>query len=257
MISKFSCLSFLCGALSLIAIGQQKVFDASNGHAHNDYVHPVPFYTAYKAGFGSIEADIFPVNGILYVAHSRNEIKPALTLKSLYLEPLLKELAANRSRHIKLLVDIKEDHELSLELLMQDIEPLIQYLSTPKENKQLVILISGKRPLPSEYKNYPGYIFFDDDLQLTHTVSEWERVGLVSQPFTNYSAWKGENTIEPADKKRLQHTIDSVHFAGKAIRFWAAPDNEASWKLQMQLGVDLVGTDKIGELAAFMRRKSK
>jgi hypothetical protein len=257
MINKFSCLFFLCCVFSLITIGQQKTFNTSNAHAHNDYVQAVPFYTAYNAGFGSIEADIFPVSGVLCVAHSKNEIQQQLTLKSLYLEPLLKELAANKSRRIKLLVDIKEDHELSLKLLLQEIKPLVQYLSTPRENKQLVILISGKRPLPSEYKNYPGYLFFDDDLKLNHTAAEWERVGQVSLPFTKYSAWKGENTIEPADKKNLQHTIDSVHLAGKTIRFWAAPDTEASWKLQMQLGTDLIGTDKIDELAGFLRRRSK
>jgi alkaline phosphatase len=178
-------------------------------------------------------------------------------LKSLYLEPLLHELKKNKSRRIKLLVDIKEYPELSLKLLLQEIEPLIQYLSTPNENKQLVILISGKRPVPAEYKNYPGYLFFDDDLKLIHTVAEWERVGQVSLPFTKYSAWKGENTIEAEDRKGLQHTIDSVHHAGKTIRFWAAPDNEASWLLQMQIGVDLIGTDNIDELAGFLRKRSK
>ncbi|MEP7374063.1 MAG: alkaline phosphatase [Chitinophagaceae bacterium] len=247
-------MTFLCGSFSLTTVAQPKIFTSANAHAHNDYLHTVPFYTAYNTGFGSIEADIFPVNGILCVAHNKKEIQPQLTLKSLYLEPLIKELKANKSRRIKLLVDIKEDHELSLKLLLQEIEPLIQYLSTPQNNKQLAILISGERPLPAEYKNYPDYIFFDDDLKLTHSASEWERVGQVSLQFTRYSSWKGENFIDTIDKKRLQHVIDSVHRARKTIRFWAAPDNEASWILQTQLGVDLIGTDKIDELASFLKK---
>lgn len=246
-----------CCAFSLISSGQQKLFDVSNAHAHNDYLQPGPFYMAYNAGFGSVEADIFPVNGILCVAHSKKEIRPQVTLQGLYLAPLLKELTTNSSRRIKLLIDIKEDHELSLKLLLQEIVPLIQYLSTPGESKQLVILISGERPLPSEYKNYPDYLFFDDDLVSSHTVAEWERVGQVSLSFTKFSPWKGENTIDDADKRKLQSTIDSVHHAGKTIRFWAAPDTEASWKLQTQLGVDLIGTDKINELADFIHSQSK
>ena len=234
---------------------QTKKYSVANAHSHNDYLNDEPFQRAFKDGYGSIEADIFPVKGILCVAHSKNEINPQLTLKNLYLEPLLKELKADKSRRIKLLVDIKEDYELSLQLLLQEVEPLIQNLSTPHVNKQLDILISGKRPAPEEYKKYPGYIFFDDDLKLTHTVSEWERVGEVSLPFTKYSVWKGENLIGPEDKKNLQHIIDSVHLAGKIIRFWAAPDTEASWTLQMQLGVDLIGTDKIEELAGFLRKR--
>ena len=50
------------------------------------------------------------------------------------------------------------------------------------------------------------------------------------------------------------HVVDSVHNAGKPIRFWAAPDNEQSWNLQMHLGVDLIGTDKIKELAEELRK---
>ncbi len=257
MIKKFPFLYFFCCVLTLIGYGQQKTFNVSNAHAHNDYLQETPFYMAYQAGFGSVEADIFPVNGMLCVAHSKKEIQPGVTLKRLYLDPLLKEFTTDKSRHLKLLVDIKEDHELTLKLLLQEIEPLIQYLSTTKENKQLVLLISGKRPLPSAYKNYPHYIFFDDDLKLTHTAAEWERVGQVSLPFTKYSAWKGENIIDPGDRKKLQNTIDSVHHSGKTIRFWAAPDNQTSWELQMQLGVDLIGTDKIDQLAAYLRRSSK
>jgi alkaline phosphatase len=236
---------------------QEKNYTVSNAHAHNDYLHPVPFYTAFNAGFGSIEADVYPVNGILLVAHNKKDIHPQRTLKSLYIEPLLNELAKN-SRHVKLLIDIKENYELSLQILLKEIEPLKKYLVTSKDaDKPLTILISGERPPPAEYKNYPSYIFFDDDLKLHHNEEEWKRVGQVSLSFERYTSWKGENEIDKKDKKLLQHIVDTVHHAGKTIRFWAAPDNEASWKLQMKLGVDLIGTDQIDKLATFFRNSKK
>ena len=238
-------------------IAQPKSYTTANAHSHNDYLNGNPFYSAYKNGFGSIEVDIFPVEGILCVAHSKREIQLPRTLKSLYVDPLLKELETNKSVKLKLLVDIKENYKLSLELLIKELEPLIQYLSTPKESKSLTILISGSRPPPAEYKNYPAYIFFDDDLKLQHSTAEWERVGQVSLSFSKFTTWKGENAMAKKDKKLLKHIIDSVHRAGKTIRFWAAPDNETSWKLQMKLGVDLIGTDKIEELADFLRRKTR
>ncbi|MGZ8552884.1 MAG: phosphatidylinositol-specific phospholipase C/glycerophosphodiester phosphodiesterase family protein [Chitinophagaceae bacterium] len=243
--------------INSFGIAQTKTFTAANAHSHNDYLNAQPFSKAYKNDFGSIEVDIFPVNGTLCVAHHKNEIQPQRTFKRLYLEPLLDELNSNNNRPVKLLIDIKENYELSLELLIRETEPLKQYLSTKNENKPVTILISGERPAPPEYKNYPGYIFFDDDLKLQHDVSEWERVGQVSLPFTKFSEWKGEGAIDGKGKKLLKHVIDSVHKAGKTIRFWAAPDNEASWILQMKLGVDLIGTDKIDELAAFLRRRSR
>jgi alkaline phosphatase len=252
---KFFCLVFISIVFLLTATAQQKKYTVYNAHAHNDYIHAVPFYTAYNAGFGSIEVDIFPVNGILCVAHYKSDIQPGRTLKSLYLDPLLKELAINNSRPLKLLVDLKENYAVSLPLLIQELEPLRPYLFTLEESKPLIILISGNRPPPAEYKNYPSYIFFDDDRKLYHTKAELERVGQVSLPFVKFSSWKGDGSLERKSKKLLKHTIDSVHRAGKTIRFWAAPDNEASWLMQMKLRVDLIGTDKIDELAKFLRRR--
>lgn len=255
--NKLFCFVFACFFFSLTAKAQQKEFTLSNAHAHNDYIHPVPFYTAYKAGFGSIEVDIFSVNGILCVAHSQSEIQTQRTLKSLYLDVLLNELRADSSLRLKLLVDIKENYEVSLHLLIKEIEPLKQYLSAHGKRGSLTILISGSRPPPSEYKNYPEYIFFDDNLTLQHTAEEWKRVGQVSLSFQKFSAWKGKGLLQQEDKNRLKYTIDSVHQAGKTIRFWAAPDNEASWLMQIECGVDLIGTDNIDGLAEFLRSRVK
>ena len=254
---KFYCLVLAYCFFSLTVKAQERIVTTANVHAHNDYIHPVPFYTAYRAGFGSIEADIFPVNGILCVAHSKSGIQPQRTLKSLYLDPLLQELKADSSRRLKLLIDIKENYEVSLHLLIGEVEPLSQYLTTPQRKRSLTILISGSRPSPAEYKNYPGYIFFDDDLKLRHTAEEWKRVGLVSLSFQRFSSWMGKDSLEQEDKRRIKHVIDSVHLAGKPIRFWAAPDNERSWIMQIEFGVDLVGTDKIDEFANFLRSRAE
>jgi hypothetical protein len=89
---------------------------------------------------------------------------------------------------------------------------------------------------------------------LKHSPEEWERVGQVSLSFKRYSNWNGNDEIGNLDKKLLQNVIDSVHYSGKTIRFWEAPDNENSWQLQMELGADLIGTDKIEVLAALLKR---
>ena len=253
----FLCFNVFLVSVSINLFSQKVKYTVANGHAHNDYEHPIPFYTAFNAGFGSIEADVFPVNGVLLVAHSKKELQPQRTLKDLYLIPLLKTLLLNTTRRLNLLVDIKENYKVALALLIQELEPLKQYLSIPQQGMPLTIVISGNRPPPVEYKNYPPYIFFDNDLKLPHTPGEWERVALVSLPFNKISGWKGEGDIDRKDKKRLRHTIDSVHSAGKPIRFWAAPDTEASWKLQIKLHADSIGTDKIDRLATFLQNRSK
>jgi alkaline phosphatase len=155
-----------------------------------------------------------------------------------------------------LLIDIKENYKESLQLLLQELKPLKKYLVDGNNSSNpITILISGERPPPEEYKNYPKYIFFDDDLRKSHNSQEWKRVGLVSLSFERYSKWNGEGRLPKKDQDTLNHVIDSVHSAGKKIRFWAAPDNENSWRVQMKLGVDLIGPDKIQQLSEFLMKK--
>lgn len=250
------CIFILCLNIFSVHVFAQKNYTVADAHAHNDYLHPIPFYTAWNAGFGSIEADVFPVHGELLVAHDSSAIRVQRTLENLYIGPLLKELKKNGNRKVNLLIGIKENYKESLLLLLKELKPLEKYLYSDMDTaKPVTILISGERPSPSEYKNYPNYIFFDDDLRLFHTAEEWKRVGLVSLSFERYSWWNGVDTIPEKDKNSLIRVIDSVHNAGKKIRFWAAPDNENSWNLQMKLGVDLIGTDKIETFSKLLEPK--
>jgi len=249
------CFAFLLSALSCFA--QPRVYSAANAHSHNDYENAIPFHLAFQKGFGSIEADIYFVNDTLFVAHNKQDIKPGRTLKNLYLDPLKQALDSNSKRNLKLLIDIKDDYTVTLPLLVKELHFLEEYLSTQGKRRSITIVISGNRPSPSDFKNYPDFIFFDDDLRRTFTEDEWKRVALVSLPLTRITRWNGNDNISTEDSIDLKRTIDSVHAGGKPIRFWAAPDTELSWQLQMNVGVDLIGTDKINELAAFIQRKRK
>ena len=91
-----------------------------NTHSHNDYEQAVPFFHAYNAGFGAIEADIFMVNGTLLVAHDYKHLQTGRTLKKLYLDPVKKALKKDTSRHLTLLIDLKQDYwYLMPELILQ------------------------------------------------------------------------------------------------------------------------------------------
>ena len=248
---------FIVCIFCCIISNAQKKYTVANAHSHNDYLNEKPFHLAFENGFGSIEADVFPVNGTLLVAHHKKDTTSTRSLKRLYLDPLLLSFDASGKRKLILLVDIKEDYELSLALLTKELEPLKKYLATTGRANFITIIISGSRPSPAQYKNYPGYIFFDDDLKLPQSPDEWNRVALVSLPFNKISGWDGKNNLKRNDRKILAHVIDSVHKAGKPIRFWAAPDTETSWKWQMKLGADLIGTDRINDLANFLRKEKK
>src|SRR5580704_15742081 len=101
-------------------------YSVANAHSHNDYENPIPFFTAYEAGFGSIEADIFLVGDQLYVAHDTIELKTHRTLRQYYLDPLIEAVRKNKGHAfadsnavLQMLIDIKTDSIHTLDALIE------------------------------------------------------------------------------------------------------------------------------------------
>lgn len=243
----------LCFTLGWYQTFAQQRYTPANIHSHNDYTRDVPFYHAYNAGTGCIEADVFLRDKELMVSHDTAHITFNNTLRKMYLEPLQKELAKH-PRPIKLFIDLKESYVKLLPELVHELKPLDNYINKGDGQAPLTIVITGDFPPPALFKNYPSYILFDDNLQLPYTPEQWKRVAEVSLNFANYSKWKATDILPARDEKVLKSVINAVHIAGKPIRFWGAPDNPAAWKKLMELGADVINTDKIDELVNYMQQ---
>jgi len=106
-------------AVSLLSCSSQPVgvpvTPLAQAHAHNDYRHNRPLHDALAHGFTGVEADIFLVDGDLFVAHDRHEITPERTLRRLYLDPLRARAVKNGGRvyrdgpQVTLLIDFKSE----------------------------------------------------------------------------------------------------------------------------------------------------
>lgn len=234
-------------------------YSTLNAHSHNDYENDPPFWLACSNHFGSIEADIWAIDGELFVAHYRNEIKPERTLDSLYIVPIANLFLMNGGKVWKdypgtfqLLVDIKTPVEPTLSLLVQKLERYPDIFN-PKKNKNAVrIVISGNRPEPSGFRNYPGFIYFDGLTDQKYDKKQLKRVPLFSANFRSYSSWNGTGDIIEAEKIRIQHLVDSVHSIRRKIRFWNSPDDANAWNTFMEMGIDYINTDHIVRLAGFL-----
>src|SRR4051812_271101 len=111
----------VCAAVLLAAADAPPAPDSAgpvplvHAHAHNDYEHPRPLLDALDAGFCSVEADIYLVDGKLLIAHNHKDVRPDRTLQSLYLDPLRERAKANGGRvyrggpSVVLLIDFKDD----------------------------------------------------------------------------------------------------------------------------------------------------
>ncbi|KIW33694.1 uncharacterized protein PV07_00522 [Cladophialophora immunda] len=61
-------------------------------HSHNDYWRKEPLFSALEAGCTGVEADVWLYDQDLYVGHSTASLTPERTLRSLYINPLVKIL---------------------------------------------------------------------------------------------------------------------------------------------------------------------
>lgn len=243
--------------IALSAIAQVKTYTVADAHSHNDYMNNIPFFRAYEKGFGSIEADVFAVNGQLMVAHEKRFIAANRSLKILYTDPLIEKLKRDPKRQLRLLIEIKEDYKAVLPLVVTELKPLEQYFSYPGHPGRLSIVMTGAVPPAAELWNYPSWISFDVDHLDGFTPHQWEKIGLVSFPFGKYMEWNGKGVLNKDEIGRIKGAIDSVHHLGKKIRFWETPDTKSSWLALVRLGVDVIGTDKVEELGDFLNSKPK
>jgi glycerophosphoryl diester phosphodiesterase len=57
----------------------------------------------------------------------------------------------------------------------------------------------------------------------------------------------------PADQRAtLARWVKRAHAQGRLVRFWNTPDREDAWKLLLEAGVDLLGTDDLDGLRGFL-----
>ena len=245
-----------CLICSITTLAQySKHYTVSNAHSHNDYEQARPFYAAYEAGFGSMEADIFLVNDELLVAHEQKELPLHRTLDSLYLQPLQAAMEQHggypyndSTQPLQLLIDIKTDSVATVNKLLQ----VLQQYPHIIHNSSINIVLTGNLPDQSTFIQYPPYILFDGVLHKQYTDSALSRITMLSDNFKNYSQWDGVDELPKKDKEVLGNAIAKAHILHKKVRFWNAPDNANAWKTFEALGVDYINTDHISELASFL-----
>ena len=216
-------------------------------HAHNDYEHERPFFDAFQLGFGSIEADVYAVNGELLVGHERSQLRLNRNLKDLYIDPIIRVLKANKEGNFhQLLIDSKTSSDSTLPLIIAALKPHAEIL----QKKGFRIVISGNRPKPSKYIESPAWITFDGRSDERFPTN---KVILESESMLKFGLWGGQGPIPAALKEKLKNYVDQVHSNGRKVRLWATPDSLLGYQALIDIGVDYIGTDKLSLLADYLK----
>ena len=232
-------------------------------HAHNDYLHARPLFDALEHGFCSIEADIHLVDGRLLVAHDLKDVRPDRTLESLYLEPLRARVRANGGRvHrqgpvVTLLVDVKSEavptYAALEKVLVRYGEILTRFEAGRETPGAVTVIVSGNRAhvdaaaRPVRYSALDGRSS-DLDATVPATLYPW-----ISENWSKLSAWKGVGPLPEAERAKLRDWVARAHARGRKLRFWNTPETTVAWQELRAAGVDLIGTDDLGRLRAFLR----
>jgi pimeloyl-ACP methyl ester carboxylesterase len=267
------CAWLFCLALPY-ALGQD-AGPRTRGHAHNDYLHERPLLDALDAGFYSVEADVFLVDGQLLVAHRAAELDPQRTLQKLYLDPLRERIVANAGQVYRgspghtalekrdkfwLLIDIKsaglETYQSLHAVLQQYAELLTSVEAGVVKSGPVQVVISGNRPvefIAAQTQRFCGLDGRLGDLESTHSA---HLMPMTSDNWGLNFAWRGSGDMPEEELQKLKHIVRQSHERGRVVRFWATPENEKLWRVLWENQVDWINTDQLPELSDFLRAQA-
>lgn len=230
-----------------------------NAFSHNDYWREHPLQDALSYRFNCVEADLWLIDGELYVSHERPEPKPEITFRKLYLEPLIARIKANggkvyleSDRPFYLMVDCKAQGEEMYKVLKTQIEPYKDFFCSINgkefKNSAILFFLSGDRPKKSLPLEVERFTFLDGQIQDLGKNIPSTLTPVVSDNYANFFTWNGEGEMPNDQLNRMREIIRKVHEEGKLFRWWGAPDTPTFKRLFIKESVDLVGADDLNAL---------
>ncbi len=260
-----SSLAWTVAAVVLATQPAAAVEPLAQAHAHNDYLHDRPLFDALDHGFTSVEADIFLVDGKLLVAHTERELDPEKSLEKLYLNPLRERIKASGGsvygdgKPFHLLIDLKSSGEPTYAALHATLANYAEMLSRTKDGTHksgaVSISISGDRPIAVIKNQSERYAGIDGRISDLDSNDPADVMPLISDNWFSHFRWLGTGEFKEADRQKLRDYVNRAHAKGRKVRFWAAPDNPSAWSELQAAGVDLINTDNLAGLEAFLREQ--
>lgn len=227
-----------------------------NAFSHNDYWRDRPLFDALDYRFNCVEADLWLIDGELYVAHDRPEANPAIRFSELYLKPLAERIKANggkvypgSDRPFFLMIDCKTSGEEMYPLLKQELEVyqdlFCRLQDGQYQEKAVLVFISGDRPLKTVSSETDRLVFLDGKIEELGKNIPQTLMPVISDNYGNYIRWRGEGPIPEEELRKMRQIIRQAHDEGKLFRWWGAPDTPEFKRFFKEEGVDLIGADNL------------
>jgi len=231
-------------------------------HSHNDYDQEHPLWDALRAGFASVEADVWWNGNDVVISHL--PMFELGTLEELYLRPL-QDLVDRRGsvhgdgRTFNLWLDLKESGRPFTEALATMLAryPMLAIFSEQGvRGGPVVVILTGnetaKSRLVEEHR----------ELRACRDSNRWRREDPPADArwtwyalrWSQLTGWDGQGKPDPAELRHLRDGVARIHALGRRLRLFHVPEQPAAWGAAIEAGVDLIGTDHPAELRTFLDR---
>ncbi|KAF2125357.1 hypothetical protein P153DRAFT_370029 [Dothidotthia symphoricarpi CBS 119687] len=254
-------------------------------HSHNDYWRERPYWTGLSYGAVSTEADVWLINGTLYVGHEPSALTKHRTLESLYIEPILDTLQrmnpetpfvqpgeqngvfdTSSAQTLYLFIDIKTAADETWPAVLRALEPLRSgdWLSTYDGKRffsnPVTVIGTGNTQLSDVQKYMPRDVFFDAPLASLGE-DKYAKLTANESPIasTNFASSFGElrkRAFNDTQLNLLRKQLDAAHAKGIKARYWNQPawpvgTRNFVWRLLWDEGVDFLNVDDLKGAAEF------
>lgn len=253
-------------------------------HSHNDYWRDVPFYSGLSYGAVSTEADVWLINGTLYVGHERQALTKERTLESLYINPILDTLHrqnpitdfsseqtfngvfdTSSDQTLYFFIDLKTSGPETWPAVLSALEPLRKagYLSTYNgtgfTSRPVTVIGTGNTPIWLVQSAVPRDAFYD--APLAKLGGDFSNVTANDSPIasTDFAASFGQVRAESLNDTQLEvlrEQLKTAHDKGIKARYWNQPGfpvgtRNAVWRTLYNEGADLINVDDLEGAAGF------
>jgi hypothetical protein len=117
----------------------------------------------------------------------------------------------------------------------------------------VTIVLTGNRPKITPADPHIRYAGLDGRLSDLGSRVPAHMMPMISDNWTTQFHWNGNDQMPENERAKLREIIKKAHAAGRVVRFWATPESETLWRELRAAGVDLINTDELARLAAFLR----
>jgi hypothetical protein len=226
-------------------------------YSHNDYENSRPLHQALALGYRGVEVDLVLRNGELRAAHSGSESKGGRTLETMYLRPLRAILhrcgrVLNPTTALLLNLELKERSRAAYDSLLALLARYSDLFEEhpPQSMAAVQIVLVGWSPPHHEAKtaieSRLGSQYNITTLTSTSVPHQSESVRLVSLDYGKTIGWSGRGPVPQRAGTWLSRVRGVKGTSPRYLsRAYNAPANPAVYRLLLDGGIDLIGTENL------------